>query len=304
MVCHPSFQCLTANPYLNPSLASTTRLGPYLYPHMHTPFQRPSPIPTSNPTATPISNVHLQHTFFNTHLQRPLSFISPTHRSPLTRCLVEATTALLSGLTMHVALDPEDFASLPSMLLSQFDEVITVADAMDKIILSAQASYESDRRFLLRRIDRFPDCRFTMRSLLKECLHDWLLWQVLGLFEHAAQGGDGVRSYSALDTASLASRAGWLLMKRGRGSEEGSADAETLHRRALDQREELLGPLHPHTLASLENLIFSLESQDEKGEEAELLQVACRGVNFSSVPVVTRGHRHEPISTNCHPLSP
>ena len=132
-----------------------------------------------------------------------------------------------------------------------------------------------DKPFLLKRIDAFPDCRFSMRSLMKECLHDWLLWQSFYVLE-LAERSDGIRSYSALDKASLASRAGWLMQKRGESgyADSGFADAEMLHRRALDQREEVLGPMHAHTLASLENLISCLEAQDDKFEEAELLQAS------------------------------
>ena len=45
--------------------------------------------------------------------------------------------------------------------------------------------------------------------------------------------------------------------------------------------------MHEHTLASLENLIASLEAQDDKFEEAELLQVGLRAEQHPHQPQVT-----------------
>lgn len=80
----------------------------------------------------------------------------------------------------------------------------------------AQVRHTSDRSFLLKLIDSFPDCRFTMKALIKDSLHDWLLTESIQMLGNVHSNyRDGLRRYSALDKASIASMTGWLLLKRG-----------------------------------------------------------------------------------------
>src|SRR5260370_28512666 len=101
----------------------------------------------------------------------------------------------------------------------------------------------------------FPEVEFEQWSLCERCL------------PHALVCAEEVErcNITLLDAASLLHRVGWYLNDRARYRE-----AEPLYQRALAIREQQLGPEHPDTASSLNNLAVLYRAQG-KYEQAEPL---------------------------------
>jgi tetratricopeptide (TPR) repeat protein len=99
----------------------------------------------------------------------------------------------------------------------------------------------------------FPEVEFAQWSLCERCL------------PHALVCAEEVErcNMTLLDAASLLHRVGWYLDDRARYRE-----AEPLYQRALAIREQQLGPQHPDTANSLNNLagLYRAQGKDEQAE--------------------------------------
>ena len=167
---------------------------------------------------------------------------------PLTRawCVWEMASSV--GKTLEVVMSPKEAMRFEQALVSEFDTLVKKLCAVD--VAKAQAFHASDRERILAAVKETAGVSTVNETVAGE-LRGWM----------AEVGRAALGRVAMADRAnsSMLGAVANLLSDQGKLSE-----AEPLYRESLEGRKRVLGPDHPSTLDSLNNLNnLVVEAQDE-----------------------------------------